>query len=320
MRITRPLAKAAVAALVAVVVTSGIGVLSQSHVSAAASAEPAALWLEGELNDNGGMLFFAPVPGFPPFVDWGLTIDAILALNADGRGALPAATAATDALAAHINDYITGGLFDPGSVFAGQVGKAMLAAELQGSDIHSFGGVNLEALSRSTLTSSGIFEGRFANISADPDFSNGFGQAYNVLALARTPGGIPQSAADFLLAQQCPGGGFRLFYDAGVPADSTRGCVSDAEADTDTTSLSIEALLALDPSPATSAAIARAASFIIGHQDPISGGIGGAGPTGGPKTQSSRRVGQTGTPVGVVPGEGVGRKIVVPLNQDSCRT
>jgi hypothetical protein len=101
MRITRQLAKVALAAIVA---TSVSGFVGQSRVSAAPSAEPALLWLEGELNDNGGMLEFPPFPPFPPAVDWGLTIDAILALNAGGRGAEPAATAATATLAAHIND------------------------------------------------------------------------------------------------------------------------------------------------------------------------------------------------------------------------
>src|SRR4051812_12328450 len=81
MRITRPLAKAAVAA---VVVTSAIGLVGSSAASAAPvipSAAPALTWLERELTDNGGSLLLPPFPGFPPAVDWGLTIDVILALN-----------------------------------------------------------------------------------------------------------------------------------------------------------------------------------------------------------------------------------------------
>ena len=83
MRITRPLAKAAVAALV---VTSAFGLVGSSAVTAAPvvpSAGPALSWLERELNDSGGAFQFFGFPG----TDWGLTIDAILALNAGGRGA-----------------------------------------------------------------------------------------------------------------------------------------------------------------------------------------------------------------------------------------
>jgi hypothetical protein len=318
MRITRPLAKAAVAALV---VTSAFGLVGSSAVTAAPSAEPSLVWLEGELNDGGGSLFFAPFPGFPPTVDWGLTIDAILALNASGKGADPATTSSLDALAAHINDYITGdGFGDPGSVFAGQVGKAMLAALVEGANIHSFGGVDLEALSRSTVTPAGVFAGRFANISAFPDFSNGFGQAFNILALARTPDGVPQSAVDFMLAQQCPGGGFRLFYDAATPADSTRGCASDDEADTDTTALTLEALLTLTPGTTSSAAIARAAAFLIGQQDPVTGGIGGAGPTANPNTNSSGLGAQALAAAGFDDEAARARDFVVSMQLDSART
>ena len=193
------------------------------------------LWLEGELTDNGGSF---PFSFDPTQTDWGLTIDAILALDAGGRGDASAATAATAGLAAHIGDYITGEAFgDAGSHYAGPIGKSLLAATLQGADVHSFGGVDLETLSRAALQTSGIHEGRFSDVSTFGDFSNGFGQALNILALSRTSAGVPSSAADFLLAQQCPAGGFRLFYDAVNPVDSTRGCESDDEADTDATLL-----------------------------------------------------------------------------------
>ena len=79
MRTTRHLAKVALATIVAISVSGFVG---QSPVSAAASAEPALLWIEGELNDNGGTL---PSPFGGP--DFGLTNDAIIALNTGGRGA-----------------------------------------------------------------------------------------------------------------------------------------------------------------------------------------------------------------------------------------
>ena len=100
---------------------------------------------------------------------------------------------------------------DAGSHYGGPIGKAMLAAILQGGDPNDFGGVDLEALSRAAIQPSGLFEGRFSDVSTFGDFSNGFGQALNILALSHTAGGVPANAADFLHAQQCPGGGFRLY-------------------------------------------------------------------------------------------------------------
>ncbi len=280
MRITRHLATVAV---VAVAATSVIGFVSQSRVAAAVpSAEPALLWLEGELNDNGGSM---PSSFDPTKTDWGLTIDTILALNGGGRGAEPAATTATEGLSANINDYITGEAFlDVGSHYSGPVGKSMLAAILQGANPSNFGGVDLEALSRAAIQPSGIHEGRFSDVSIFGDFSNGFGQALNILALSQTTAGVPASASDFLLAQQCPAGGFRLSYDPpfvlppATPAPATRGCVSDSEADTDATAFALDALLTLDPGSVITA-VDRAASWLVDHQDPVTHGFGGTGPT-----------------------------------------
>ena len=66
------------------------------------------------------------------------------------------------------------------------------------------------------MLTSGADAGRFADKNAfSPDASNGFGQALGLLALQRTTDGVPAAATTFLLAQQCPAGGFRLFYDTG---------------------------------------------------------------------------------------------------------
>ena len=117
---------------------------------------------------------------------------------------------------------------------------------MQNADVHSFGGVDLEALSRAAMQTSGIHEGRFSDVSMYGDFSNGFGQALNILALSQTQARRAREAAvDFLLAQQCPAGGFRLLYDgpfSGPPEPLTRGCVDDADADTDATSFALDAL------------------------------------------------------------------------------
>jgi hypothetical protein len=203
-----------------------------------------------------------------------LTLDTVLALDAGGRGTSAQAVATTGIVASHVNSYITGNDFgDPGSVYAGPLGKTLLAGVRQGVDIHAFGGVNLEELSRNAMQTSGVHAGRFSDTSTFGDFSNGFGQALNVLGQSHTAGGVPAAAVDFLLAQQCPAGAFRLSYDA------ARGCGDDAQADTDVTALSLQALLAVDRSPAVDTAIHLAVHWLLAHQDPATGGFGGAGPT-----------------------------------------
>jgi hypothetical protein len=314
MRITRHLATFAIAAIAT---TSVAGLVAPRSVSAAPSAESALVWLEGELNDNGGSLPFSFDPTLP---DWGLTIDAILALNNGGRGT-GAAAAATTALAAAINDYITGESFgDVGSHYAGPIGKAMLAATLQGADVHTFGGVDLEALSRAAIQPSGTHQGRFSDVSNFGDFSNGFGQALNILALSYTAAGVPANAADFLLAQQCPAGGFRLYYDAADPLNSTRGCESDAEADTDATALAVDAMLVLAPSATTSAALHDATTWLIELQDPATGGFPGTGLTADPNSNTTGLAVQALEAAGFADAAAAGRAYVGTLQLTADNT
>ncbi|MEP7046347.1 MAG: prenyltransferase/squalene oxidase repeat-containing protein, partial [Ilumatobacteraceae bacterium] len=276
------------------------------------SAAPALSWLESQLAGHGGVFGYA----FDLTVtDWGLTIDAILALDAGGRSAGAAATTATAALAAHLGDYITGEAFgDVGSHYSGPIGKALLAAEAQGADIHAFGGVDLEAASRARLVTGGTVDGRFSDASTFGDNSNGFGQALNVLALSKTPAGAPSNAVEYLLAQQCPSGGFRLFYDA------TRGCASDAEADTDSTSFAIEALLALAPTPAQQAAVTGAVTFLRGQQDPVTGGFHGTGPTAAANTNTTGLAVRALTTLGAAGPAAFGRDFIGSLQLEAAHT
>ena len=260
--------------------------------------ESALGWIEQELVTNGSRL---PSSFDPTSPDWGLTLDAVLALVTGGRGGVTAATATLTNFTAHVSDYITGEAFgDTGSTYAGPAGKALLTVTLAGGDVHAVGGIDLEARARAQLVSGGLFDGRFHDTSTFGDFSNGFGQALNILALSHSATGVPAAASAFLLAQRCPAGGFRLIYDATVPAPSTRGCASDAEADTDATSLAISALEALPASTEVSDATKRAADWLVTHQDASSGGFQGTGPTATPNanstglaTQALRSLGRT---------------------------
>jgi hypothetical protein len=248
-------------------------------LEAAAPADASLRWLEAELAANQFTLPFPPTPGVATAVDWGLTIDAILALDAAGRGDDVAAATATGLLEDHLDDYITGESFgDSGSHYAGPIGKTLVLAQALQVDVNNFGGSDLEALSRAAVTASGLHVGRFSDVSMFGNYSNGFGQALNVIGLAATPTGAPPEAVAFLLDQQCPNGGFRLFYDAFPVENSTAGCDDDAEADFDVSGLTLNALAALPATPEVDAAIDAATAWLVASQD-LEGGWSGTGPT-----------------------------------------
>jgi hypothetical protein len=240
-----------------------------------ASATAAASWLGSQITANGGSL-----PGFVG-ADVGLTEDAVLAMTAAGQGESDAARAATAEIASHITDFVSFDNFGvPDVHLAGPLAKSLLLAAVQGADQTSFGGRNLETELRGTLTASGTSKGRFSD-QGTTDTSNGFSQAIAILALLRTNGGVPADAVTYLLAQQCPSGAFRLFYDTGT------SCTDDSQADTDATGLAVQALAALPATAPVTAAIGDAATWLQGKQNPTTGSFNGSGPTDVPNTNST---------------------------------
>jgi hypothetical protein len=238
----------------------------------AASTDPtqsALDWLTRELSNNGHRI---PSPFGDEFTDWGLTIDFLLGLAGGGRTTAPETVATTNNVLANTLSYVTGVDFgSPNDRYAGPMAKLLYATKILGVDSSNLGGLNIESELRARMQTTGPQAGRFSDLADFGDFSNGFGQAFALLALARTSGGIPSEAVTFLLAQQCPGGGFRLFYDSGDT------CASDSEADPDATGLTIEALVTTG-APGGSTAASRAVSWLVARQD-ASGAVGGAGPT-----------------------------------------
>ena len=226
-------------------------------------------WLSRELSNNGHRI---PSPFGDEFTDWGLTIDFLLGLAGGGRTTAPETLATTNNLLANTLSYVTGVDFgSPNDRYAGPMAKLLYATKILGVDASNLGGLNIESELRARMQTTGPQAGRFSDQADFGDFSNGFGQAFALLALARTSGGIPSEAVTFLLAQQCPGGGFRLFYDSGDT------CTNDSEADPDATGLTIEALVTTG-APGGSNAASRAISWLVARQD-ASGAFGGAGPT-----------------------------------------
>jgi hypothetical protein len=234
-------------------------------------------WLSAELDDNG---FRMPSSFDPAFTDWGLTIDAGFALAAGGQGGTSTAASTRDNVLTNAASYVTGADFgSPDERYAGPLGKALLFALVQGQGT-THDGLDLESELRARMQTSGAQAGRFTDASEFGDFSNGLGQAFAVTALDHTSAGVPAGAVSFLLAQQCPAGGFRLNYDGGDQ------CTSDAAIDTDATSMALQALLALPSSAAVESAIDEAVTYLVDVQR-SDGSFSGTGPTATPNANST---------------------------------
>lgn len=262
-RLTRSLA--AGAALSAAVL--GLG---SSHGAAAASPEatPALAWLAGELDATAEGIFVYD-SGFGDFTDYGLTLDAVLALQLGG-GHAGTVDRSMDAVESNIAGYISHPDFGDGNgsgSYAGAIAKTLLTEQIAGRST-SIGGTNLEAELRSAIrgaTPTARWTGR---VDADHgDFTNGVTQALAVLALARTTDGVPAPVRDFLLAQQCDDGGFRISFDVVKPdftideAASTPGC-DDDDSDVDATAFALEALLTIRDEAGVPGAIDDAVAFL----------------------------------------------------------
>ena len=208
------------------------------------------------------------------YPDYGVTADAVLALAAAGTGQVEA-TLATQTLATHFVDYT--GFGDPTEVYAGSVAKLLNVAVAQGVDPTAFGGVDLVA----TLGGLEQPSGRFSDVTKYGDASNTFGQSLALIGLHRAGGTVSATATDYLLAQQCPGGGFQLYM-----ADA--GCTDDANADPDATAMAVQALIAVGGHGAA----ANAGLDYLATRQAAGGGVGGGGPQTAANANSTGLAGQ----------------------------
>lgn len=258
------------------------GITSVGADSSGPGAVSAANWLATELSANGNQLSNAGT------IDWGLTADAALAITAvEGRGN-SVAVATIDNLVAHFASYSSWDDLGPypGVRLAGPTAKTLFIALAEGRPAAD-GSVSVETELRSLLIASGDQAGRYADRNAySGDSSNGFSQALAILALARTATPAPSSAASFLVAQQCPAGGFRLTYFGGAT------CTDDASADSDATALAVQALATVDQTTEVTDATARAIVWCLSIQNPTTGAFGGTGPTSAPNANSTGLIGQ----------------------------
>ncbi|CAB4728166.1 unannotated protein [freshwater metagenome] len=227
----------------------------------AAEEKRAVQWLAGELGPDGLMVNeeFA-------FTDVGLSIDAGLALLGAGRKGAVARDIAT-AAAGEVESYTQGGEFDPGAVYAGATAKLAAYTVLTGGDPTDVGGTDLVAQLEGVTADAGPSAGRIADQSDFGDFANTIGQAFAATALSRAGSSEAGAAVEFLLAQQCADGYFRLSFTADAAAEDQSCDADGGQPSVDTTALVLSQLLEVrGVGSEASLAISRAAGWLESMQ------------------------------------------------------
>ena len=205
---------------------SVVAVPAQSNLATPDAAE-AARWIATQLAANGNVMKTNGT------TDWGMTIDAIFALASSGVGGDQlAATAAK--LYASGEAYIGAG--DGVLSNWSSIAKMILGLEVAELDPAVFPTANGPRNLIDDLRSAMQADGSFGD-PGDPFGDNVFSHPLAVLALARTSGGVPPQAVDWLLGQQCS-------IDTSANFGSY-GWADDCSApDTDSTAMVIQALAA----------------------------------------------------------------------------
>ncbi|MBJ7528736.1 MAG: hypothetical protein JHD04_04310, partial [Nocardioides sp.] len=235
------------------------------------AAQSAGDWLAGQVDD--GLLTYRSFGA--PFTDYGLSIDAELALAAVGGQ-----DATVDAIAAAVaedptvyTDYAYP--FD-GAQYAGRaagaVAKALVGLQAAGVDPATVEEIDLVGALEAQTADTGATAGRIADVATkdgepDPtgDFANTLGQAFAVRGLQAAGSDEADAATDFLLLQQCGAGFFRQDF---APATATdQACGSGADASVDATAQAVLSLLPQAGDAEVDAALADAAAWLAGFQN-----------------------------------------------------
>ena len=200
------------------------------------AARYGAAWLAAELDAGIPMVNF----GSP---DWGVTLDAALALAASGTGGTQLA-AVWDALEADPDAAVAlGGIDAPG-----RLARAILLADVVGDDPRAVGsgaGTDLVARLEATLRTSGPDTGLYGETT--PLYDGAFRQGYSLAALVAVGATPDPTAVQWLLDQQCVGA------DAGAwmphRSDPAQPCAFDGSLfvgpDTNATAAAITGLAAV---------------------------------------------------------------------------
>lgn len=229
----------------------------------------AASWIGRQLIASNGLLDNYGSP------DWGITLDAVTALAAAGAGHDASATA-IDRFRAEGASWIDGA-WPAGSL--SRLTKATYVLLVQGEDPRTFfpGRDLLAEIRAAGVEGAGHFG----------DQTDVIGQAYGVLALARTQGGVPADAVTWLSAQQCETGGFGW--------DLADRCGS---VDADSSSIAGQALVAAGASP-SGTVLSALKTWLAGNQGADGAFSNSAAAWGAPNAQSSGLAGQTARALGM---------------------
>ncbi|MEO5654052.1 MAG: hypothetical protein ABIN79_15810, partial [Marmoricola sp.] len=260
---------------------SGLTLIGVAPAQAASDPVPrqtAASWLGGQLNGE-GLMYNKQYD----FVDYGLSIDAALALDAiGGHGTEVQKT--SDGLAANINAYITGGQWAPDDIYSGSVAKAAVLAGVAGDDPTSFGGVDLIQTLEARVATAAPIAGRLED-KGSADYANVLGQALAARALDKQGSARADEVTDFLLQQQCGSGYFRLNFAKSKSA--AQGCVEGSDApDTDATAFALIQLADQSSDATVASALTKARAWLISQQQ-CDGSFGGGTTTEGANANST---------------------------------
>lgn len=277
-RIIRPtMRRAAVGLAVPALGLSALAGSAPSYADPTPSGTAGSTWLSGQLQN--GLL---QIQGFPGY---GQSIDA--ALSATEVGDTGTATTIRNAVAADIDDYISGDAFgDEGSTYAGATAKALVLAQRTGGTPAAFGGVNLVQRLEAVVSGDAATAGRIQDVSEFGDFANTIGQSFAVEGLTRTVSAKAKPASDFLVEQQCAAGFFRLSFSA--PDAPDQSCASDPAAtpDTDVTAFAVLALATRPADADAAAALDKAVAWLMRTRG-ANGGFGGGDLTEAANTNST---------------------------------
>lgn len=268
---------------------SGLAAVAAPAQAAASDPRPLSIatsWLESQLTD--GIVVGRYLDGENNEVsydDFGLTMDIGLSFAATGN------TTGASEISAALEPRVAEAYESFGTTYTGSAAKAAVFADVAGADPASYGGVDLIALIEENTATEAPIAGRIQNVNDSYGDANVFGQAFAVRALAEAGSEAATAALEFLLAQQCEAGFFRLDFDTDL-ADEDQSCEqtagTDASApDTDATALAVLQLSALSGNAElVDPALDRAQAWLLANQEP-DGSFGGGKTTEAPNSNST---------------------------------
>src|SRR5690606_24045816 len=127
----------------------------------------------------------------------------------------PARDAIVEALESRVDEYVA----PNGDTYAGAVAKLLTAVQMHGTDPATYADGGLLARLEGLVVTEGPETGR-ARDDYDPapewasDTSNTIGQAWAVRALTGQGSELADEATEFLVAQQCADGWFRVYMES----------------------------------------------------------------------------------------------------------